>query len=223
MNDIPQKSFEKGRYTPAEEAANVITHGIGAMLSIAALVVLAVLSRENGSSLQTLGLLIYGLSLFMLYAASSAYHAVTGKKLKRFFRHLDHCSIFLLIAGTYTPVLLIAMSGPWAWALLAMIWGMAVAGLIFEIVYLGRYKWVSLAIYASMGWLAIIAIKPMIEMLPHGLLFWVFLGGLLYTSGILFYVCKRLPFNHAIWHVFVLAGSSLHFIGILRYLTPGLQ
>lgn len=208
------------RYTNCEEIANSITHGIGALLSIAALIALLLHTSGYGDSWQMASFTIYGVSLFTLYLASCLYHSVRGEKLKKIFRHFDHSAIFLLIAGTYTPVLLIAMRGPWGWTLFAMIWIMAVAGLIYELICLGRYKWISLAIYIAMGWLAIIAIKPMMVMLPDGLLHWIVFGGLLYTGGIVFYVWKRLPFNHAIWHLFVLGGSTLHFVGIWLHLTP---
>ncbi|MFO8111217.1 MAG: hemolysin III family protein [Desulfosalsimonadaceae bacterium] len=208
------------RYTTGEEIANTVTHGIGALLSVAALVTLLLLARENGDLWRIAGFTIYGISLFTLYLASSLYHAVTGEKLKKIFRMLDHSSIYLLIAGTYTPILLIAMRGTWGWTLFVLIWTMAAAGLVYKFIFLDRSEWVSLAIYIAMGWLAIIAIKPMLAMLPAGLLLWIVFGGLLYTGGIVFYVWKRIPFNHAIWHLFVLGGSTLHFVGILLYLTP---
>ncbi len=208
------------RCTPCEEVINAVTHGIGALLSIAALVTLLLLTAGNGDIWHVAGFIIYGASLFTLYMASFLYHVASGEKLKNIFRMFDHCSIFLLIAGTYTPILLIAMRGPWGWTLFAMIWGMAAAGLFYEIVFGGRRKWISLALYIAMGWLAVIAVKPMLSMLPTGLLLWILFGGLLYTGGIVFYVWKRLPFNHAIWHLFVLGGSVLHFTGIVRYLTP---
>lgn len=208
------------RYTTGEEIANTVTHGIGALLSVAALITLLLLARENGDLWRIAGFTIYGISLFILYMSSSLYHAVTGEKLKKIFRLLDHSSIYLLIAGTYTPILLIAMRGTWGWALFVLIWTMAAAGLVYKFVFLDRSEWVSLAIYIAMGWLAIIAIKPMLTMLPAGLLLWIVFGGLLYTGGIVFYVWKRIPFNHAIWHLFVLGGSTLHFVGILLHLTP---
>lgn len=220
MNTNAATSSDAPRYTPCEEVINAVTHGIGAILSIAALVTLLILSAGNGDPWRISGFSIYGASLFTLYMASFLYHAARGEKLKKIFRILDHCSIFLLIAGTYTPILLIAMRGVWGWTLFAMIWAMAAAGLIYEIVLGGRPKWISLALYIAMGWLAVIAIKPMFSALPTGLLLWILFGGLLYTGGIVFYVWKRLPFNHAIWHVFVLCGSVLHFTGIVLYLTP---
>lgn len=212
-SDIP-------RYTAREEIASSVTHGIGALLSIAALVTLIVHSRGHGDLWRMTGFTIYGISLFTLYAASTLYHAVSGKKRKRIFRMLDHSSIFLLIAGTYTPVLLIAMRDPWGWTLMALIWLMALAGVLYETVCTGRSKRIRLFVYIAMGWLAVIAVKPMLTMLPPGLLGWIIFGGLLYTGGIVFYLWKKLAFNHAIWHLFVIAGSASHFVGFLLYLTP---
>lgn len=213
-------ALQPKRYSTGEEIANAVTHGIGAFLSVAALVILLVLARENGDAWRTTGFTIYGVSLITLYMSSSLYHAVTGERLKKIFRMLDHSSIYLLIAGTYTPVLLIGMRGAWGWALFGMIWTMAAAGLVYKLAFLDRSERVSLAIYVTMGWLAIIAIKPMLAMLPDGLLLWILFGGLLYTGGIVFYACKRIPFNHAIWHLFVLGGSAVHFVGILLHLAP---
>lgn len=208
------------RYTFGEEIANSVTHGIGAALSIAAIIALLACCRQNSDIWRVLGFSIYGISLFALYMASTLYHAVTGDRLKKLFRMLDHSTIFLLIAGTYTPVLLIAMRGAWGWSLFVLIWTMAVAGLIYELFFIDRYKWISLSIYAVMGWLAIIAIKPMMAMLPEGLLQWIIMGGLLYTGGIIFYIWRKLPYHHAIWHLFVLGGSTFHFVGMLLHLAP---
>lgn len=208
------------RCTTAEEIANTVTHGIGAFLSIAALITLLLLALAHGDPWRITGFTIYGASLIALYTASSLYHAATNEKIKKLFRTLDHSAIYLLIAGTYTPILLIAMRGPLGWTLFGMIWTMAAAGLIFKLFFTGRWEWVSLAVYIAMGWLAIVAVKPMLSLLPHGLLLWIVLGGLFYTGGIVFYVWRRLPFNHAIWHLFVLGGSALHFTGILLYLAP---
>lgn len=216
---IAAENKKSARYSVGEEIANTVTHAVGAGLSVAALVVLMLQGNTLGDGWRMLGFSVFGASLCALYLASTIYHAVTDEKLKGIFRMLDHSSIFLLIAGTYTPVLLIAMRGPWGWTLLALIWTMAAGGLMYELFFLGRYKWISLAIYAGMGWLAIVAIKPMLVMLPDGLLLWIVLGGVAYTAGIIFYVWKKLPYHHAIWHVFVLGGSSLHFTGMLLHLT----
>ena len=207
------------RYSLGEEIANSITHGIGAALSIAALVLLVVFASQHKDVWRIVSFSIYGISLIVLYLASTLYHAFTNEKVKRFFRVMDHSCIFLLIAGTYTPPTLIAMRGSWGWTLFTLIWAMAVGGLIFETMNLDKYKFISVIIYMTMGWLALFAIKPMLESLPPGLFQWFIIGGLFYTSGIIFYACKRIPYNHAIWHLFVLGGSITHFCGILLYLA----
>lgn len=223
MNSIPSdKNIQNTvaqRYSLGEEIANSITHGIGTALSVAALVLLVVFAIQNRDAWQIISFSIYGTSLIVLYLASTLYHAFTNEKVKHFFRLMDHSCIFLLIAGTYTPPTLIAMRGSWGWTLFTLVWAMAVGGLIFETMNLGKYKIISVVIYMIMGWLAIFAIKPMLAALPPGLFTWFILGGLFYTSGIIFYACKRIPYNHAIWHVFVLGGSITHFFGILFYLA----
>ncbi|MBC2717030.1 MAG: hemolysin III family protein [Desulfobacteraceae bacterium] len=207
------------RYTLGEEIANSITHGIGAALSIAALVLLVVFASQHRDAWRIVSFSIYGVSLITLYLSSTLYHAFTNEKAKHFFRLMDHSCIFLLIAGTYTPPTLIAMRGSWGWTLFTLIWAMAVGGLIFETINIGKYKFISVAIYMAMGWLAIVAIKPMLEALPPGMFQWFLIGGLFYTAGIIFYAWKRIPYNHAIWHLFVLGGSITHFFGILFYLA----
>jgi len=222
MNDN-MKDAGKSRtgYSLAEEIANSVSHGLGAGLSIAAIVVLLFYSGNYRDPWRAVSFSVYGSTLLILYLASTLYHAFTHPSVKRFFRMLDHFSIFLLIAGTYTPICLVAMRGPWGWTLFGLIWGIALFGIVYEAVFLGRHKYISLFLYGAMGWLAIIAIKPMIELLPGGLLTFIFAGGLFYTIGIVFYALDRLPYNHAIWHLFVLGGSISHFFGILFYLPFG--
>ncbi|MFP4226373.1 MAG: PAQR family membrane homeostasis protein TrhA [Desulfobacterales bacterium] len=212
---------EPPKYGLGEEIANSLTHGIGAVLAVIGLIALIIYSGNYRDIWRVVGFSVFGASLFTLYLSSTLYHAFPNGRIKHFLRLMDHSAIFLLIAGTYTPVLLVAMRGPWGWTLFGLIWAMAFAGLIFELAFLGRFKKVSLAIYIGMGWLAVIAIKPMLTMLPPGLLIYIVAGGLLYTTGIVFYVSKRLPYHHAIWHVFVLAGSVLHFLGMLFCLPYG--
>ena len=207
------------RYTLGEEIANSITHGIGAALSIAALVLLVVFASQHRDAWRIVSFSIYGVSLIALYLSSTLYHAFTNEKAKHFFRIMDHSCIFLLIAGTYTPPTLIAMRGSWGWTIFTLIWAMAVGGLIFEAINIGKYKFISVSIYMAMGWLAVIAFKPMLEALPPGMFQWFLIGGLFYTAGIIFYVCKKIPYNHAIWHLFVLGGSTTHFFAILFYLA----
>ena len=207
------------RYSIGEEIANSVTHGVGAALSIAAMSVLIFIASQYGDAWRIVSFSIYGATLFILYLASTLYHAFTHEKTKQFFRLMDHSSIFLLIAGTYTPPTLVAMRGGWGWTLFCLIWAMAIGGLIFELLYIGKYKYITLGIYVTMGWLAIVAIKPMIAMLPDGMMKWIVFGGLFYTLGIVFYVWKKKPYTHAVWHLFVLAGSAMHFFGILFYLA----
>ena len=205
--------------TLGEEIANSITHGIGAALSLAALVVLVVFASLYGDVWQVVSFSIYGTTLFILYLASTLYHSFTNKRVKHFFNILDHSSIFLLIAGTYTPITLISMRGPWGWTLFGLIWGMAIAGIFLKIFFIDRFKILSVALYIAMGWLILIAVRPMLEMVPHGLITWLLIGGVSYSLGVIFYAIKRVPYFHFIWHLFVLAGSITHFIGILLYLT----
>lgn len=212
-------AISHAQYSIGEEIANSITHGIGAALSIAALVLLVVFASQHQDAWRIVSFSIYGTTLFLLYLASTLYHAFTHEKVKNFFRLLDHSCIFLLIAGTYTPPTLIAMRGTWGWTLFTLIWSLAVGGLIFEAINVGKYKIISVLIYITMGWLAIFAIKPMLEALPEGMFTWFLVGGLFYTSGIIFYACKKIPYNHAIWHLFVLGGSITHFFGILFHLA----
>jgi len=213
------KEKQPPQYGLGEEIANSITHGAGAILAVIGLIALILYSGNYRDAWRVVGFSVFGASLFTLYLSSTLYHAFPNGRIKHFLRLMDHSAIFLLIAGTYTPVLLVAMRGPWGWTLFGLIWALALVGLIFELAFLGRFKKISLAIYIGMGWLAVIAIKPMLTMLPDGLLTYIVIGGLLYTGGIVFYVSKRLPYHHAIWHVFVLAGSVLHFFGMLFCLS----
>ncbi len=207
------------QYTPTEEIFHGITHGIGAVLSIAGLVILVVLAVQMGDVWRIVSFSIYGGSLTLLYLASTLYHSFQDERLKRFFRHFDHLSIFLLIAGTYTPVTLISLRGAWGWTLFALIWGFAVSGIVYELLFLGRYKWITMSIYLGMGWLAVVAIKPMLTMVPRGLFWWLLAGGLCYTGGVFFYAREKMRYHHVLWHLFVLFGSACHFLGFFFYLT----
>jgi hemolysin III len=202
-----------------EEIANSITHGIGAALSIVALVLLVVFSSRYGDIWRIVSFSIYGSTLFFLYLASTLYHSFTNRRIKSFFRILDHSSIYLFIAGTYTPVTLVSMRGPWGWTIFGLIWAMAIGGIVAKIFLIGKYKIVSVLLYVVMGWLIIIAFKPMLQMVPKGLIIWLFIGGVCYTLGLIFYSSKKMPYFHFIWHLFVLGGSVSHFLGMLLYLT----
>ncbi len=205
--------------TFAEELANVVTHGIGAALSTAALVVLVVMASTRGDVWRVISLSIYGSTLMLLYLCSTLYHSFRHPRIKRYFHLMDHLSIYLLIAGTYTPITLVLMRGPWGWTLFGLIWGMAAGGILAKIFLFGRLRWVSVVFYLAMGWLILIAVRPMLQMLPSGLVGWIAAGGVFYTLGVIFYSLKRLRYHHAIWHLFVLAGSFCHFVGMLLYVA----
>ncbi len=205
--------------SPGEEIANSVTHGIGAGLSVAALVILVVFGARQGDAWRAVSFSIYALALIALYLASTLYHAFRNPKIKRWMKLLDHSSIYLLIAGTYTPIMLTVMRGGWGWTLFGIIWGLALAGIVFKLRFIGRFKKLSLAIYVAMGWLIVIAVKPMLAAVPGGMLMFMLIGGLCYTLGVIFYIWKSLPYHHAVWHLFVLGGSITRFFGIMFYIA----
>jgi len=205
------------RYTSGEEFASSLTHGIGAGLSIVALAVLVIYSSLTGDAWRVVSFSIYGSCLVSLYLASTLYHAVRAPRLKRIFRVCDHVAIFLLIACSYTPITLVSLRGGWGWTLFGLIWGLAVFGILLEIFCMDRIRWLTISIYLGMGWLVVIAGKPVVEALDGGMLFWLGAGGLAYTGGVAFYLWKKLPYNHAIWHLFVMGGSACHFFGFWMY------
>lgn len=203
-----------------EEFWNVVTHGAGAMLSLAALIALVAYAALNGTAMHMATAIIFGGSLLLLYSASTIYHYVGTLRLKRLFQKIDHLCIYILIAGTYTPVALLGLKGIWGWTIFGLIWAFAIAGFIFKFSPLRRSEKLSLLLYMLMGWLIIIALKPLIDRMALGALLYLLGGGLCYTLGIYFFVKEKIPYNHAIWHVFVLGGSALHFFGIFFYLMP---
>jgi len=193
----------------AEEVASTVTHGVGLALSIAGLASMLVVSRDD--PWRVVSATVFGTTLVLLYASSTLYHAITGLRLKAFLQVLDHACIYLLIAGSYTPLTLVSLRGPWGWSLFGVVWGLAIAGVCLKFVVRGRKDGrISTAIYLAMGWLAVIAIGPMIRTLAPAALAWLVAGGLCYTLGTVFFAWQRLRFNHAIWHLFVLAGSACH-------------
>ena len=208
---------KKKKYTQTvmEEIANSITHGLGFGLSVAGLTILVVLASMEGDPWRITCFAIYGSSLTILYLVSTLYHSLTHSRTKAIFRRLDHSAIYLLIAGTYTPVILISMRTTWVLYLLPIIWAMAILGVYIKVRYIHRYERLSLAFYIFMGWFALIAVKPMFNSIPIESFIWIIIGGACYTSGVVFYAWSRLPFNHTIWHGFVLIGSISHFIGML--------
>lgn len=207
-------------YSAMEEVAHALTHGIGAALSIGGLVIMLLWSVTYGDAWHVVAASIYGASLILLYTASTLYHAFPWPRIKYFFQQLDHAAIFVLIAGTYTPFALINLRGAWGWTLLGVAWGIAIFGVIFELAVKERKKVISLSLYLGMGWMALIAIKPMLENVDTSGLLLLLAGGLCYTVGVIFYVWKSLPYHHAIWHLFVLAGSIFHFFSIFYYVLP---
>jgi hemolysin III len=207
---------KKPAHLSAEELANSVTHGIGLLLSIAGFVVLLVLAIVRGTAWHILVCSIYGASLLCLYTASTLYHLALSARLKRALKIFDHSAIYLLIAGTYTPFLLLDLRGPWGWSLFGVIWGLALAGIVLKLWFVDHFDHVSTAVYVAMGWLVVIAAKPVLAHVPTATLQWIVAGGLLYSAGVVFYVWKRLPFSHAVWHLFVLAGSTCHYFAVLR-------
>jgi hemolysin III len=207
-------------YPLGEDIANSVTHGIGAVLSLVGTALLLHRAARTGTPLHVASFAIYGLTLFLLHTSSTLYHALRRPGARRVFWVFDHCSIYLLIAGTYTPFLLLSLWGRWGLTLLVTIWTLATAGIVLKLVFIGRFRRISVAFYLLMGWMIVLAAREVWLRVPHGALAYVAGGGGLYTLGTIFFGWKRLPFNHAIWHLFVLGGSAAHYLGILFYLTP---
>jgi hemolysin III len=207
-----------------EEFANALTHGLGATAALAGGAVLITLAALYGDGWQLASAIVFGTSLLLLYLASTLYHAVQHPVVKGRLKVFDHCAIYLLIAGTYTPFTLIGLRGPWGWSLFAAIWSLALAGVVFKLFYTGRFKLLSTAIYIAMGWLVIVAIKPLLGALDGWTLGWMFAGGAFYTLGTVFYHRPSLPYSHAIWHLFVLGGSVCHYVAVMAQViyTPSL-
>ncbi|PSU29552.1 PAQR family membrane homeostasis protein TrhA [Photobacterium lutimaris] len=208
-------------YSVTEEVANSISHGLGMVFGIIGLVLLLIQAVSTGADVLSItSLSIYGASMILLYLASTLYHAIPSERAKRALKTFDHCAIYLLIAGTYTPFLLITLRTPLAFILMAVIWGIALVGIVLKIAFVYRFKRLSLATYLTMGWLSLIALYPLAMSLATGGLVLLAAGGIVYSVGVVFYVNKRIPYNHAIWHVFVLGGTVCHFLAIYFYVTP---
>ncbi len=207
-------------YHPAEELANRLTHGVGALLSLAGLVLMVVYSALHGDAWVITSTAIYGASLVILYTASTLYHTVTSDRWRRFFQKLDHAAIFLLIAGTYTPFTLGPLRGGWGWTLFGIVWGFAVIGIVLKLFFAGRADVLSTIAYLVMGWLVVIAVKPLLAALPAGALWLLLSGGLCYSLGTIFYLWEKLPYNHAVWHLWVLGGSVCHWAAVFGYIVP---
>lgn len=205
-------------YSRKEELFNVLSHFLGFILSIAATVLLITFAAVYGNVWQIISFSIFGATLITLYLASTLYHAARKKNLRRKLNILDHAAIYLLIAGTYTPYCLVALHGAIGWVLLGVTWGLALIGIILKLFYTGRFNILSTVGYVAMGWVAVLAAKPLYENLESGALLYLILGGMCYTIGAVFYAIERIPYNHAIFHIWVLAGSILHFVSIFFYL-----
>ncbi|MEP6484109.1 MAG: hemolysin III family protein [Rudaea sp.] len=206
-------------YSEAEERANSLTHALGLVLSIAGLIALMIAARGGGIR-ETLSCGLYGITLVLVYATSTLYHGVSHHPSKRVLQTLDHIAIFLLIAGTYTPFVLIALRGPWGWSLFGIVWTLAALGTVCELTRLRHVRGLMVALYIGMGWVGLIAIKPLVAAVPAAGMWLVLTGGVSYTLGVVFYVWRRMRYHHAVWHLFVLGGSVLQYFSVLWYVVP---
>ena len=197
-----------------DEIANALTHGLGAAAALAGGAVLITLAAIHGDGWQLAGAIVFGITLLLLYTASTLYHAIQHPIAKGRLKVFDHCAIYLLIAGTYTPFTLIGLRGPWGWGLFAAIWTIALAGVVFKLFHTGRFPRLSTALYVAMGWLVVVAIKPMLASIDVWTLGWLLAGGVFYTAGMYLYHRESIPYAHAIWHLFVIAGSVCHFVAV---------
>lgn len=207
-------------YSFGEEVAHALTHGLGAILGIAGLCVLVARSALYGDNWHIVSSAIFGATIILMYSASTLYHSIPLPKAKSILRVIDHSTIYFLIAGTYTPFTLVTLHGVWGWSLFGAVWTLALAGVVFKIFYTGRFEKLSLAIYLAMGWCVMLAVKPLMAAMEPGGLWLLLGGGLCYTGGVAFYVWEKLRYHHAIWHLFVLAGTVLHYFAVLFYVIP---
>lgn len=207
-------------YPQREEVANAITHGIGALLSLAGLVLLIVFSSLKGTAWHVVTFTIYGVSMLLLYASSTLVHSFKEGKVKDLFEFFDHSSIYIYIAGTYTPFMLVAVRGTLGWSLFGTVWAIALLGVLFKAFFVKKFLFMSTIFYLIMGWLIVIAWGPLTAAVPSTGIVLLVTGGILYSLGTVFYVWRAFPYHHAVWHLFVLAGSITHFFAILLYLLP---
>ena len=212
-------AFRHEGFSRGEEIAHAITHGLGTLLSIVYLVVVVILAARHGSARMVVSMSIFGSSLVVLYAASTFYHALTPPKAKSIFELLDYGAIYLLIAGSYTPLCLNVLEGAWSWGLFGIGWGLATLGIVYEVVFRRPWKKLSLVFYLALSWLLMIALKPLMESLPAAALWLLLAGGISYSAGAVFYAWRAFPYHHAVWHVFVLVGSGLHAYCMLVYIV----
>ena len=207
-------------YTLREERLNSLTHGLGALMSAVGTLVLVLAAARDGDVWKIVSFSIFGASLILLYSASTFYHASRNPKIREIWKMIDHCAIFLLIAGTYTPFLLVNLRGPTGWTLFGVIWGLALAGIILKLVFGHRYKILRVIVYLAMGWLIVFAAGELNTQVSTLGVRLTVIGGLIYTLGVVFYLADRLPYNHAIWHLFVVGGSLCHFYAIYYAVLP---
>ncbi|MDY6787908.1 MAG: hemolysin III family protein [candidate division WOR-3 bacterium] len=212
--------MNKREYSVSEEVFHAVAHGIGLILAIAGLIALIILSAMRGNMWHVISTSIYGGTLVILYLNSTLYHALAKTRAEKVFRILDHSSIYLLIAGTYTPFALITIKGAWGWGVFGIVWGLAVLGIVFKAFTAGRFKTFSTILYLIMGWLIVIVIGRIINNLERGGIILLFIGGAFYSLGTVFYMLKRVPYFHLIWHIFVLCASIAHFFAVLFYVIP---
>jgi len=201
-----------------EDITNSVIHGVGIALSIMALVLLLVFGVKNGDVWDVVSFSIFGATLIFLYLSSTLFHGVRNLKAQEFFRKCDYIGIFLLIAGTYTPITLIYLRGPWGWSLFGAVWFIALVGIGLRVLFSNKIELVLAVLYVLMGWIIVVATKPALVLIPPGVLFWFLIGGASYMVGLIFLSWKKLPFHHALWHLFVLGGSTAHFLGMFLYI-----
>ena len=219
QNEANLNKSGKRKETPAEHIANAITHGVGFGLSVACLVLLVVFASLHHGAWEVVSCSVYGATLVILYLASTLYHSIHKPEVRHVLHVIDRAAIYLLIAGTYTPYLLVPLRGALGWSLFGVIWGLAVLGIVFQAVFINRFKVFSVLTYLAMGWMVVATIVPLLEVLPVMAIVWMAIGGLCYTLGVVFYVWKKMKFGHALWHLFVLAGSLCHFFGVLFFVA----
>ena len=214
MSTASEEVFHLG-----EEIANAVTHGLGLLLSIAGLVALVWLATVRGTAWHVVSCAIYGSTLVLLYLSSTLYHALSATRAKKLFRVFDHSAIFLLIAGTYTPFVLVSLRTRFGYALLAVVWVLSVGGVVFKSIKVDGYGAISTGVYVLLGWISIFAVRPLALSLTWAAMGWLVAGGLLYTLGVIFFAWNR-RYAHAVWHVFVLGGSVCHYLAVLLYVVP---
>lgn len=208
-------------YSPREELTNIISHAVGLLLSVVGLALMLMRAGGSGDVLRIVSAAIFGASLIALYAASTLYHSARDPKVRSRLRINDHATIYILIAGTYTPITLVTLQGWVGWTIFAVTWGMAVTGVVLKLFFTGRYHLLSTLMYVFMGWIIIFAIKPLMDNLPSAGLNWLLAGGIAYTVGAILYSISKIHFNHAIFHLFVMLGSFCHFVAVYSYVLPG--